>query len=257
VGSCPHEPDGTDQSPRRPPGPRVRGTRLRLSVLAIALVLLIPAAASASLAGEQTQGQTLIGQLHAGTKTCSGLSAGDLDHIGEYVMFQALGSTTVHQAMNDRMRAMLGEQGETRMYQLLGTRYAGCSTRTGGIAGSTGMMGSSGMMGGYAANGGISAMMTSGDWSWMMGSAWQHMTRQDWQRHQHQLLGLRRPHHDEQRIERDRDHRRLPRSRHPRRPRLPRDHPPSIQTATDRRPHALATLHIAILTSLTGQPIGR
>jgi hypothetical protein len=104
-------------------------------------------------------------------------------------MFRAVGSTTVHQAMNDRMRAMLGEQGETRMHQLLGARYAGCSTRTGGIAGSTGMMGGSGMTGGYAANGGISAMMTSGDWSWMMGSAWQHMTRQDWQRHQHQLLG--------------------------------------------------------------------
>ena len=91
--------------------------------------------------------------------------------------------------MNDRMRAMLGEQGETRMHQLLGARYAGCSTRTGGIAGSTGMMGGSGMTGGYAANGGISAMMTSRDWSWMMGGAWQHMTRQDWQRRQQQLLG--------------------------------------------------------------------
>jgi hypothetical protein len=159
--------------------------RLRLLLLAIALVLLIPAAASASLADEQAQGQTRIAQLHAGT-TCSALSAGDLDHIGEYVMFQALGSTTVHQAMNHRMRAMLGEQGETRMHQLLGARYAGCSTRTSGLAG---MMGGSGMMGGYAANGGINAMMSSGDWSWMMGGAWQHMTRQDWQRHEQQLLG--------------------------------------------------------------------
>jgi hypothetical protein len=83
--------------------------RLRLSLLTIALVLLIPAAASASLANEQTHGQQLVAQLHAGTKTCSALSAADLDHIGEYVMFQALGSTTLHQAMNDRMRAMLGD----------------------------------------------------------------------------------------------------------------------------------------------------
>jgi hypothetical protein len=169
--------------------------RTRLALTTIALVLLIPAAASASLAGEQRQGQNLIAQLQAGTKTCSALSAGDLDHIGEYVMFRALGSTTLHQAMNDRMRAMLGEQGESRMHQLLGARYAGCSTRAGGIAGSAGsagsagMMGGSGMMGGYAANGGISAMMSTGDWSWMMGGAWQHMTRQDWQHRQQQLLG--------------------------------------------------------------------
>jgi hypothetical protein len=163
--------------------------RIRLSLLTIALVLLIPAAASASLAGEQAQGQSLIGQLHAGTTTCRALSADDLDHIGEYVMFQALGSTTRHQAMNDRMRAMLGEQGESRMHQLLGARYAGCSTRTGGTAAGAGVMGGSGMMGGYAANGGISAMMSSGDWSWMMSGTWQHMTRHDWQRREQQLLG--------------------------------------------------------------------
>jgi len=163
--------------------------RSRLALTTIALVLLIPAAASASLAGEQRQGQNLIAQLQAGTTTCSALSAGDLDHIGEYVMFRALGSTTLHQAMDDRMRAMLGEQGDSRMHQLFGARYAGCSTRAGGIAGTAGMMGGSGMMGGYAANGGISAMMSTGDWSWMMGGAWQHMTRQDWQHRQQQLLG--------------------------------------------------------------------
>jgi hypothetical protein len=163
--------------------------RLRLAFLTIALVLLIPAAASASLADEQTQGQNLIGQLNAGTTTCSALSAADLDHIGEYVMVRALGSTTLHQAMNDRMRAMLGEQGETRMHELLGARYVGCSTHTGGIAGGAGMMGGSGMMGGYAGNGGIGAMMSSREWSWMMGGAWQHMTRQDWQRRRQQLLG--------------------------------------------------------------------
>src|SRR5450755_1466558 len=173
MGSCPHPPYGTDRSPLRLPRPTVRGMRLRLALMTIALALLIPAAARASLADEQQQGQNLIAQLQAGTKTCSALSAGDLDHIGEYVIFRALGSTTLHQAMNDRMRAMLGEQGESRMHQLLGARDAGCSTRTGGIAGSAGMMGGSGMMGGYYANGGIGAMMSSGEWSWIMGGAWQ------------------------------------------------------------------------------------
>jgi hypothetical protein len=163
--------------------------RLRLGFTTIALVLLIPAAASASLADEQTQGQGLIGQLQAGTKTCSALSAAGLDHIGEYVMFRALGSTSLHQAMNDRMIAMLGEQGESRMHQLLGARYAGCSTSSSASGGYGGMIGGSGMMGGYYSNGGFGAMMSSGNWSWMMGGAWQNMTRQDWQRLQHQLLG--------------------------------------------------------------------
>ncbi len=92
----------------------MRVIRTRLALITIGLALLIPAVAQASLAGEQQQGQNLIAQLHAGTKTCRDLSANDLDHIGEYVMFRALGSTTLHQAMNNRMIAMLGEQGESR-----------------------------------------------------------------------------------------------------------------------------------------------
>ena len=56
-------------------------------------------------------------------------------------------------------------------------------------------MGGGGMMGGYYnANGGLGAMMSSGNWSWMMGGAWQNMTRQDWQRLQHQLLGTQHQH---------------------------------------------------------------
>jgi len=163
--------------------------RTRLALIAIGLALLLPAAASASLAGEQRQGRNLIAQLQTGTKTCRDLSADDLDHIGEYLMFRALGSTTLHQAMNDRMVAMLGEQGESRMHQLLGSRYAGCSTSSSPTGGYGGMMGGGAMMGGYYNHGGFGAMMSSGNWSWMMSGAWQHMTRQDWQRLQHELLG--------------------------------------------------------------------
>ena len=92
-------------------------------------------------------------------------------------MYRALGSTSLHQAMNDRMTVMLGELGESRMHRLLGQRYTGCSTNTG--SGATagygwmdrGMMGGSGMMGGYDGSGGWGAMMGSSDWSWMMGGA--------------------------------------------------------------------------------------
>jgi hypothetical protein len=51
------------------------------------------------------------------------------------------------------------------------------------------MMGGGGMMGGYYNHGGLGTMMSSSNWSWMMGGAWQNMTRQDWRRLQHQLLG--------------------------------------------------------------------
>lgn len=166
--------------------------RISAIVAILALALLLPAAAGAALVDEQRQGQELIAQLQAGAKTCSDLSADDLDHLGEYVMFKALGSTSLHQAMNDRMTLMMGEQAETRMHQLLGARYASCSTkRLFGVAGYGSMMGGAGMMGGYYTSDGWGAMMSSGDWSWMMGGTWQPMTRHDWQQLQRRLLGTR------------------------------------------------------------------
>lgn len=75
------------------------------------------------------------------------------------------------------------------MHQLLGARYAGCSSTGLGIAGYGSMMGGGGMMGGYYSSGGWGAMMGSSDWSWMGAGAWQHMSRQDWREIQHRLLG--------------------------------------------------------------------
>jgi hypothetical protein len=160
--------------------------RVRVALLALCLVLSVPAAARGSLAGEQQQGQDLITQLQARTKTCADLSADDFDHIGEYVMGQVLGSTSVHQTMNDRMRLMLGQQGETRMHQLMGQRYAGC---TRGTTGYGGMMGSAGMMGSYNSSGGLGSTISSSDWNWMTRATWRKMTRQQWQHLQQQLVG--------------------------------------------------------------------
>jgi hypothetical protein len=66
-------------------------TRIPPITTILAMLLLIPAAAGAALVDEQRQGQNLIAQLNAGTKTCSDLWADHLDHIGEYVIFKALG----------------------------------------------------------------------------------------------------------------------------------------------------------------------
>ena len=125
----------------------------RAVLVSIALLALAPSAALASLADDQRQGQALAAQLQSGAKTCNDLSNQDLDHIGEYVMGRALGSTSTHQAMNDRMSLMMGDQAEGRMHQLMGARFAGCATHASGSGGYGPMMGG-GMMGGYTGNGG-------------------------------------------------------------------------------------------------------
>ncbi len=159
--------------------------RIRIALLALAVLLLAPAVAFASLADEQRQGQALVTQLQARAKTCDDLSAEDFDHIGEYVMSRALGSTTLHQAMNDRMRLMIGDQGEQRMHQLMGQRIAGCTTAgSGGVAMGPGMMSN-----GYG-NGGWGSMMSSSGYGWMMNGSWRTMSRQDWQHLQQQWLGI-------------------------------------------------------------------
>ena len=158
---------------------------LRGVLVSLALVLLAPAVAFASLADEQRQGRDLITQLQSGATSCGDLSAEDFDHIGEYIMGRALGSTSAHQAMNERMRLMMGDQSEQRMHQLMGERFAGCSGTN--SSGGTGM--GPGMMGGSTGNDGWGSMMSSGDYSWTMGGNWRSMTRQDWQRLQQQWLG--------------------------------------------------------------------
>lgn len=162
----------------------------RLWIRAITLVglavpvalLLAPAGAFASLAREQREGRALVAQLRSGSKSCGSLSAADFDHIGEYAMFQALGSTSLHQVMNRRMTLALGEQGESQMHQLVGQRESGCS--------GVGTLPAHGMMrGGYFGGGGRGAMMSAGGWSWMPGGSWRHMTRQDWQTLEQRLVG--------------------------------------------------------------------
>ena len=158
-----------------------RGMQFRIAFFCLALALILPSAALGALSGEQAQGSALATKLASGSKTCADLSNADLEHIGEYAMGRALGSTALHQAMNDRMQLMLGDKGETRMHQLMGSRFAGC-----GSASAYGAMGP-GMMGAYS--GGAAGMMSSGDWRWMRGDTWRHMSQADWRSVENQLAG--------------------------------------------------------------------
>lgn len=75
---------------------------------------------------------------------------------------------------------MMGDANTERMHELMGRRYAGCSTQGAGA----GMTGPGMMAGGAgaASGGGWGAMMASGDFAWMRNGAWRHMSRADWQR---------------------------------------------------------------------------
>jgi hypothetical protein len=147
-------------------------------LIPLVVALAVPAAAAASLVDEQRQGRSVVAQLQSGAKRCADLSGDDYEHVGEYVMGRALGSQRAHEAMNDRMRAMLGAQGEARMHAAMGRRFTGCTTNAVGVMGPEMM-----------SRAGWGAMMRSGDWSWMMGGTWRTMSRQDWQRLQRQWMG--------------------------------------------------------------------
>ena len=155
--------------------------RVSLVVALVAAVLAAAAApALASLADEVAAGRQVSQRLRAGATSCDKLSDADFERLGEYVIERMVGSRAAHQAMNDRMTAMVGEENTERMHELMGRRYGGCGTQGAGA----GMM-RSGVMGGgagAASGGGWGAMLASGDFAWMRDGAWRHMSRTDWQR---------------------------------------------------------------------------
>ncbi|HEX6618654.1 MAG TPA: hypothetical protein VF024_03290 [Solirubrobacteraceae bacterium] len=181
---------------------------------ALALVLAAlgdaPSTALASVGAEQAAGRALAQQVQSGKRSCDSLSADDLDHIGEFVMGRMIGSSSAHEAMNARMIAVIGAPAESRMHQVLGARFAGCTTNTRNGAYHP-MMGGQGMMGSGPrdwAQGDWSTMMGAGDWgsimrsrawtqmmgssrdwSWMTASNWKHMSAADWQTVQRRMLG--------------------------------------------------------------------
>ena len=165
-----------------PAGRSVAAMTVRVSLI-FALVAAVLAAgagpALASLADEVAAGRQVAQRLQAGASSCNKLSDADFEHLGEYVMERMLGSRAAHQAMNDRMTAMMGDANTERMHELMGRRYGGCGTQGAG-AGMTGpgMMGG----GGAASGGGWGAMMASGDFAWLRDGAWRHMSRADWRR---------------------------------------------------------------------------
>jgi len=119
----------------------------------------IATSAWASVATEQQQGAQTIGAVHAGKLKGTSLSNSAYEHVGEYLMGQALGSTRDHERMNSQMGKIMGPSSADQMHIYLGERYFGKSAQISGrdapMYGLIGMMtsyrGSSiaGMMSGY------------------------------------------------------------------------------------------------------------
>jgi len=116
--------------------------------VAVLVVAFAPAAATATTADEERQGERILRDFERGGRDCATLAETDFERIGEYAMGRMAGSTAAHESMNRLMSQMMGERGEEQMHVALGQRFSGCGD--GEVPESFGaMMGAMGMMGGY------------------------------------------------------------------------------------------------------------
>lgn len=77
-------------------------------------------------AREEAEGKAVWQKLQAKKLTCGDLSDDNFGTLGEYFMGQMTG--TSHDAMNNMMIQIIGEQGEEQMHVVMGKRLSGCDT---------------------------------------------------------------------------------------------------------------------------------
>lgn len=75
-------------------------------------------------AREEAEGKAVWEKLQAKQVTCADLSDENFGTLGEYFMGQMMG--TSHEAMNNMMIQMMGEEGEEQMHVVMGKRLSGC-----------------------------------------------------------------------------------------------------------------------------------
>lgn len=100
-------------------------------------------------AREEAEGKEIWEKLQAKQLECKDLTNDNFESLGEYFMGQMAGSS--HEAMNNMMVRMMGEEGEKQMHIAMGKRNSACDTSVGFIP----MMGSGfgNMMGGWGSFG--------------------------------------------------------------------------------------------------------
>lgn len=81
-------------------------------------------------AQEEAEGKIVWNKLQTKQLDCKNLTNDDFDVLGEYFMGQSIGNTARHVFMNQMMKNMMGEKGETQIHITLGKRSSGCNTNT-------------------------------------------------------------------------------------------------------------------------------
>lgn len=77
---------------------------------------------------EEQEGKNLFDQLNNKVITCQQITDGQFEKIGEYFMGQSTSNTATHILINNRMKSMMGDQGEEQMHIAWGKRGTGCDT---------------------------------------------------------------------------------------------------------------------------------
>ena len=75
---------------------------------------------------EEADGKAVWEKLQTKELTCEDLSDDNFGTLGEYFMGKMMGDS--HEAMNNMMIQMMGEQGEEQMHVVMGKRLSGCDT---------------------------------------------------------------------------------------------------------------------------------
>src|SRR3989339_12243 len=89
-------------------------------------------------AREEAEGKEVWEKLQTKELACKDLSDDNFGTLGEYFMGQMMGNS--HEAMNNMMIQMMGEQGEEQMHVVMGKRLSGCDTSVAFPSQETGFM---------------------------------------------------------------------------------------------------------------------
>lgn len=89
-------------------------------------------------AREEAEGKAVWEKLQTKELACKDLTDDNFGTLGEYFMGQMMG--TSHEAMNNMMIQMMGEQGEEQTHIVMGKRLSGCDTSAAFPSGSIGFM---------------------------------------------------------------------------------------------------------------------
>ncbi len=99
-------------------------------LVALSLILALSGVAASSALGtraEEQQGAALLRDFQAGGQSCGNLSSTQFELIGEYLMARIIGSPAAHDAMNARIKQMMGAKGEAQAHIYLAQRTMGCA----------------------------------------------------------------------------------------------------------------------------------